>query len=156
MRPLLLSLCASLPLLTLSACGGNPPESGDPTKVKYAPTLGVDLEAMNRSESGLYTQDLEVGTGLEVTPGRTAFVHYSGWLPNGTLFDTSRDDSRYFSFVVGQGRVIKGWDEGVVGMRVGGKRRLVIPSELGYGELGSGPIPPHSVLIFDVELGSVH
>jgi peptidylprolyl isomerase len=154
MRPLLLSLRACLLLLTLSACG-NPSETGDPTKVKYAPALNVDLEAMNRSESGLYTQDLEVGTGEEVVPGRTAFVHYSGWLPNGTLFDTSRDDGRYFSFVVGQGRVIKGWDEGVVGMRVGGKRRLVIPSELGYGEVGAGPIPPHSVLIFDVELGSI-
>jgi FKBP-type peptidyl-prolyl cis-trans isomerase FkpA len=154
MRPLLLSLSACLLLLALSACG-DPSEAGDPTKVKYAPSLGVDLDTMNRSESGLYTQDLQVGTGEEVTPGRTAFVHYSGWLADGSLFDTSRDNDRPFSFEVGAGRVIKGWDEGLVGMKVGGKRRLVIPSELGYGAVGSGPIPPHSVLIFDVELVSL-
>jgi peptidylprolyl isomerase len=154
MRPLPLSVSACLLLLALSACG-DPSESGDPTKVKFAPSLGVDLAAMYRSESGLYMQDLEVGTGEEVTPGRTAFVHYSGWLPDGYLFDTSLDNDRPFSFVVGQGRVIKGWDEGLVGMKVGGKRRLVLPSELGYGEVGSGPIPPHSVLVFTVELLSM-
>ena len=152
MRPLLLSLSACLLLLALSACG-DPSETGDPTKVKYAPSLGVDLAAMNRSESGLYTQDTTVGTGEEVTPGRTAFVHYSGWLADGSLFDTSRDNDRPFSFEVGAGRVIKGWDEGVGSMKVGGKRTLIIPPDIAYGARGRAPvIPPDAVLIFDVEL----
>jgi peptidylprolyl isomerase len=152
MRRLLLFLSACLPLF-LSACGN--PDSGDPTKVQYAPALGVDLNAMNRSDSGLYTQDLQPGTGEEATAGRTLIVHYSGWLPDGTLFDTSRNGSRAFSFVLGAGNVIKGWDEGLVGMRVGGQRRLVIPSSLGYGSTPNGSIPPYSVLIFDVELISL-
>ncbi len=152
MRRLFLFLSACLPLF-LSACGN--PDSGDPTKVQYSPTLGVDLNAMTRSDSGLFTQDLTVGTGEEATAGRTAIVHYSGWLPDGSLFDTSRDNSRAFSFLLGAGNVIKGWDEGVVGMKVGGQRRLVIPSQLGYGKRGSGSIPPDSVLIFDVELVSL-
>ncbi|WP_257461742.1 FKBP-type peptidyl-prolyl cis-trans isomerase [Archangium lipolyticum] len=150
MRRPLPSLSACLLAFTLSACG--PSESGDPTKVQYAPALGVDLAAMNRSDTGLYTQDLVEGTGAVASSGRTAVVHYSGWLPDGTLFDTSRDTGQTFSFVVGAGRVIRGWDEGVADMRVGGQRRLVIPSPLGYGELSNGPIPPNSVLIFDVEL----
>jgi FKBP-type peptidyl-prolyl cis-trans isomerase FkpA len=152
MRRLLLFLSACLPLL-LSACGN--PDSGDPTKVQYAPALGVDLNAMTRSDSGLYTQDLEPGTGEVATSGRTLIVHYSGWLPDGTLFDTSRDNSRAFSFVLGAGNVIKGWDEGLAGMKVGGQRRLVLPSHLGYGKAGNGSIPPDSVLIFDVELLSL-
>jgi FKBP-type peptidyl-prolyl cis-trans isomerase FkpA len=143
----LLSLCL---LLTVAACGS---ESGDPAQVTYAPALGVDLTAMNRSESGLYTQDLVVGTGIEATNGRLLEMDYSGWLPDGTLFDTSTRAGRTpITFTLGQGRLIRGWEEGVVGMRVGGKRRLILPSELGYGESGSGIIPPNSVLIFDVEL----
>jgi peptidylprolyl isomerase len=141
----LLSLCL---LLTVAACGS---ESGDPAKVTYAPELGVDLTAMNRSESGLYTQDQVVGTGIEATNGRLLQVNYSGWLPDGTLFDTSLGRSP-FSFTLGQGRVIRGWDEGLVGMKVGGKRRLILPSDLAYGEQGNYGIPPNSVLIFDVEL----
>ncbi len=147
-RRLLPLLSACLLLLTASACGS---ESGDPTKVKYNPALGVNLEAMNRSPTGLYTQDLVVGTGAAASSGRTAIVHYSGWLPNGTLFGTSRN-GQPFSFVVGQGIVIRGWDEGVSDMRVGGQRRLVIPSLLGYGDTERGAIPANSVLIFDVEL----
>jgi FKBP-type peptidyl-prolyl cis-trans isomerase FkpA len=153
MRRLLPFLSACVLLLVASACGDS--SSGDPTKVQYAPALGVDLNAMNRSASGLYTQDLVVGTGTEATNGRTVSVHYSGWLPNGTLFDTSRGEDRAFSFVLGQGRVIQGWDEGLVGMKAGGQRRLVIPSSLGYGEQAVGSIPANSVLVFDVELLSV-
>lgn len=148
LRPLSTAL-----LMLAAACGSA--SSGDPTKVTYAPELEVDLAAMNRSDSGLYTQDLVVGTGAEALPGNTVSVHYSGWLPEGTLFDTSRDDLRPFAFTLGQGQVIQGWDEGVAGMKVGGQRRLVIPSELGYGSRGVGPIPPDSVLIFDVELLAV-
>lgn len=152
MNRLLLIFSASLLLLT-SACG----DTGDPTKVKYAASLGVDLNAMNRSDSGLYTQDLVVGTGTEATTGRVVTVHYTGWFPDGSMFDTSRDTpEKPFSFTLGKGYVIEGWDEGVVGMKVGGQRRLVIPSELGYGEAGIPPaIPGNSVLVFDVELISV-
>ncbi|MFL5354135.1 FKBP-type peptidyl-prolyl cis-trans isomerase [Archangium sp.] len=153
MKRLPLLLCTSLLLLT-SACGSSS-SSGDPTQVTYAESLGVDLNAMDRSDSGLYTQDLVVGTGAEATPGRKLQMHYSGWLPNGMLFDTSRTTGQTFSFTLGQGEVIQGWDEGVAGMRVGGQRRLVIPSELGYGDRDLGTIPPNSVLIFDVELISV-
>lgn len=143
----LLSLCL---LLAATACGSS---SGDPAEVTYAPELGVDLGAMNRSASGLYTQDLAVGTGAEALAGRRLQVNYSGWLPNGTLFDTSLREGRTpFVFTLGRQEVIAGWDEGIVGMKVGGKRRLVLPSALGYGAQGTGGIPPNSVLIFDVEL----
>ncbi|WNG42908.1 FKBP-type peptidyl-prolyl cis-trans isomerase [Archangium minus] len=153
MNRLLLLVSTSLLLLT-SACGT---DTGDPTKVKYAASLGVDLNAMNRSTSGLYTQDLVVGTGTEATNGRIVYVHYTGWLPDGSRFDTSRDTpDKPIDFTLGKGTVIDGWEEGVVGMKVGGQRRLVIPSELGYGEAGyPGVIPGNSVLVFDVELVSV-
>lgn len=138
-------------LLVLSACG----EAGDPAKVQYNPSLGVDLGAMKRSDSGLYTQDLQVGTGAEATAGHQVSVHYTGWLPDGTQFDTSRD-GRAFWFHLGAGEVIAGWDEGVAGMKVGGQRRLVIPSKLGYGSEGAPPvIPGDAVLVFDVELIAV-
>jgi peptidylprolyl isomerase len=147
----LLLLSAGL-LLVLSACGT--PDSGDPAKVKFAPSLGVDLGAMDRSPSGLYTQDQVVGTGAEAAIGRYLEVHYTGWLPDGTLFDTSWDtnDPLEITRLGVTPRLIQGWEEGLVGMKVGGKRRLVIPSELGYGETGTYGIPPHSVLVFDVEL----
>lgn len=142
----LFSLC-----LLLAACN---PASGDPADVTYAPVLGVDLDAMNRSTSGLYTLDQQVGTGLEAVAGRRVEVHYSGWFPDGTLFDTSQGGEP-FLFTLGQGRVIQGWEEGIVGMKVGGKRRLILPSDLAYGDRGAGGIPPRSVLGFDVELMSV-
>ncbi|MCP3137940.1 FKBP-type peptidyl-prolyl cis-trans isomerase [Pyxidicoccus xibeiensis] len=149
-----LLLCALLlPLLGCGDDAGNP-DSGDPTKVTYAEALGVDLSAMTRLPSGLYIQDLgDPGTGAVAQPNRRVQVHYTGWLPSGTQFDSSRDEAP-LSFTLGVGAVIKGWDEGIEGMKVGGSRRLVIPSELGYGERGGGGgvIPPHSVLIFDTEL----
>jgi FKBP-type peptidyl-prolyl cis-trans isomerase FkpA len=149
--PYLLSACATL--LLLSACGEEqPPASGDPTQVSYVPSLGVDLASMNRSSTGLYTQDKVVGTGVEATTGLRATVHYTGWLPNGSKFDSSRDRGSTFEFQIGAGRVIAGWDEGVAGMREGGRRLLVIPASLGYGSRPVGGIPPNSVLVFDVEL----
>ncbi|HEX5745819.1 MAG TPA: FKBP-type peptidyl-prolyl cis-trans isomerase [Archangium sp.] len=151
----LLPLLSACLLLALSACDdGAVPDSGDPAKVTFASELGVDLAAMNRGESGLYTQDLAVGTGtVEPSAGRYLEVHYTGWLPNGTRFDTSRDSNQPLAFTFGRDRLIAGFEEGLLGMKTGGKRRLVIPSTLGYGAYGSPPaIPPHSVLIFDVEL----
>lgn len=97
--------------------------------------------------------DLTVGNGAEAVVGKTVDVHYTGWLTDGTKFDSSHDRPGNFSFPLGGGRVIKGWDQGVVGMRVGGKRKLVIPSHLGYGERGAGGlIPPGATLVFEVEL----
>lgn len=144
----LLSLCL---LLALAACAD--PSSGDPSRVTYASSLGVDLGAMTRSTSGLYTQDLTVGSGTEARTGSYVQVHYSGWLPDGSLFDSSLAAGRTpFIFKLGAGEVIAGWDEGVLGMKMGGKRRLVLPASLGYGDQGNARIPPYSVLIFDVEL----
>jgi FKBP-type peptidyl-prolyl cis-trans isomerase FkpA len=103
-----------------------------------------------------YTDDV-VGTGAEATTGKTAVVHYTGWLMDGTKFDSSVDRDQPFSFPLGAGQVIKGWDEGVVGMKVGGKRTLIIPPALGYGARGAGNvIPPNATLKFDVQLLDVH
>jgi peptidylprolyl isomerase len=143
-------------LVLLLGCGGDSTSfSGDPTQVTYAPELNVDLNAMERRPSGLYVQDLQVGTGTEATRGRSVTVHYTGWLPNGSKFDSSRDRAKAFSFTLGRGDVIAGWDEGLLGMKVGGQRKLVIPSNLGYGSQARGSIPANSVLVFDVELISV-
>ncbi len=103
--------------------------------------------------SGLTYVDQVVGTGEVAVAGKTVNVHYTGWLENGKKFDSSVDRGQPFSFPLGAGRVIKGWDEGVQGMKVGGKRKLTIPSNLGYGPQGAGGvIPPNATLIFDVEL----
>ena len=108
--------------------------------------------------SGLEIDDVEIGTGAEAKAGVTVTVHYTGWLQNadgsaGTKFDSSKDRNEPFRFPLGGGRVIRGWDEGVQGMKIGGKRRLVIPAALGYGARGAGGvIPPNATLIFDVEL----
>ena len=106
----------------------------------------------NKSETGLKYIDEVVGTGASPSPGRTVVVHYTGLLENGTKFDSSLDRGRPFEFPIGMGRVIRGWDEGVMTMKVGGKRKLIIPPALGYGARDMGKIPPNSTLIFEVEL----
>ena len=104
--------------------------------------------------SQLISEDIEVGTGEEAKSGQHVTVHYTGWLlDNGAKFDSSKDRNQPFSFPLGAGHVIKGWDQGVAGMRIGGKRKLTIPSSLGYGARGAGGvIPPNATLVFEVEL----
>ncbi len=101
----------------------------------------------------LQVEDIKVGDGAVAEPGKKVVVHYTGWLTNGKKFDSSKDRGQPFSFTLGVGQVIKGWDEGVKGMRVGGVRKLTIPPEMGYGSRGAGGvIPPNATLIFEVEL----
>ena len=110
-------------------------------------------EVMVRTSSGLQYADLVVGNGREAHAGEMATVHYTGTLVDGTKFDSLKDRNKPFSFRLGAGHVIKGWDEGVEGMKIGGNRKLVIPPELGYGARGAGStIPPNATLIFEVEL----
>lgn len=110
-------------------------------------------EAMETTATGLQYVDLVVGSGREAHAGETAIVHYTGKLTDGTQFDSSKDHNKPFSFRLGAGQVIKGWDEGVEGMKIGGVRKLVIPSHLGYGSRGAGSaIPPNATLVFEVEL----
>ncbi|MEW6245698.1 MAG: FKBP-type peptidyl-prolyl cis-trans isomerase [Nitrospirota bacterium] len=119
-----------------------------PTPAAGAEEVGEEVT----TESGLKYVDLVVGTGRPAELGDTATVHYTGWLENGKQFDSSRDRNEPFSFRVGAGRVIKGWDEGVQGMKVGGKRKLIVPPDLGYGACGAGHvIPPNATLTFEVE-----
>jgi FKBP-type peptidyl-prolyl cis-trans isomerase len=110
-----------------------------------------------KTDSGLQYWDIAVGTGKVAKEGDGVRVHYTGWLTTGKKFDSSVDAGRPFTFVLGNGEVIKGWDEGVAGMKVGGKRQLHIPPDLGYGDSGTpdGTIPPNSTLIFDVQLLSI-
>lgn len=143
---LLLAACVEPPKAT-------PAVSGQPTELTYAPSLHVALDSSELRPSGLYVRDLTVGTGALCDSMATAEVHYTGWLANGEKFDSSRDRNETFRFTVGIGQVIGGWDEGVRGMRVGGKRQLVVPPKLGYGDVGAAPaIPRMATLVFEVEL----
>lgn len=116
-------------------------------------TMTENSENVVTTPSGLKYVDLKEGEGAEPTTGQTVVVHYTGTLEDGTKFDSSRDRGSPFQFKIGVGQVIKGWDEGVGSMKVGGRRQLIIPPELGYGSRGAGGvIPPNATLIFDVEL----
>lgn len=125
------------------------------TQVRVPPTSAPTKVSGDgvKTESGLQYFDIKVGVGPEAKSGDKVKVHYTGWLTNGKKFDSSVDAHRPYSFTLGEGNVIKGWDEGVAGMKVGGKRQLRIPPELAYGDQGfKNIIPPKATLIFDVEL----
>ena len=151
-RALFVPMIAAASLLT--ACGGEstaPTTPSNPALETFNSALGVNIATMTKRTDNLYIQDLVVGTGATANTGQTIRVTYSGWLVNGSSFD-SNVGGPAFSFRLGLGQVIGGWDQGVVGMKVGGKRKLVIGSELGYGSRGSGSIPANATLVFDVEV----
>jgi len=129
---------SALILLTLAACGG-----------------GGDSATAPSGGGALVSEDLVVGTGATAAVGDTVTVNYVGTLTNGTKFDSSYDAGKPFSFRIGAGTVIAGWEQGVPGMKVGGKRRLTIPPSLAYGSTARGPIPANSTLLFDVDLVSI-
>jgi FKBP-type peptidyl-prolyl cis-trans isomerase len=131
----------------------NAPAETASSKEKKLPGAEIGSATIHKTASGLEFADLVVGKGSTPERGERVVVHYTGWLTDGTKFDSSVDRGTPFEFDLGKGNVIKGWDEGVAGMRIGGKRKLIIPPHLGYGAGGAGPvIPPNATLVFDVEL----
>lgn len=152
------TIAVTVAAMMLGACadkGGDAEtaaQSGATSANATAADIAMPADA-TKTESGLRYAELTPGTGATPAAGQTAVVHYTGWLTDGTKFDSSVDRGEPFEFPLGQGMVIKGWDEGVSTMKVGGKRRLEIPADLGYGANGAGGvIPPDATLIFDVEL----
>ena len=138
-----------------SAGGGAALTTRPMESIPFASTLGVDLARMTKTPAGVYYRDIEVGTGPVLRGREDVLVHYTGWLTNGVKFDSNTVDDRPLTVPLGRGRAIKGWDEGLAGMRVGGRRQLVIPPELGYGSNRAGVIPPDAVLVFDIRVLSV-
>ncbi len=144
-------LTAALPLM-LAACHSDSMTAVPIEQTTFASSLGVNLQASTKTASGLYYRDITVGTGTTLAAGQSVDMRYTGSFANGSVFDSNADASKpVFNFRLGAGQVIKGWDEGLVGMKVGGKRQLVIPPSLGYGANDYGPIPGNSVLVFTVE-----
>jgi FKBP-type peptidyl-prolyl cis-trans isomerase FkpA len=158
LAPALLAVAMALPAAVVAQQEVKPMDANQPpappeTAAAHPGTAAAEPAKEIVTASGLKYQDLQVGQGEEARPGKVVEVHYTGWLENGTKFDSSLDHNQPFSFKLGAGRVIKGWDEGVAGMKVGGKRKLTIPAELGYGRTGAGGIiPPNATLIFEVQL----
>ena len=141
----------SITLSLVTAClGDSIGVSSSPTveETTFSPSLGVDLTKSVRTANGAYVRDIAPGTGALINPGDSITVKYTGWLSDGTQFDTQTS----YATKIGVGHVIPGWDEGVPGMRVGGTRQLLIPPALGYGVYKYGPIPGNSVLVFNVQV----
>ena len=153
------SLFAVLLPLTFAAClNGTEPVTFPNIPIEstnFAPALNVNLAASTKTSTGLYYRDITVGTGAAVATGQQATITYVGQLANGATFDQSNPSNPTFPFVLGAGQVIPGFDQGVLGMKVGGVRQLIIPPELGYGAASNGAIPGNSVLVFSVTLVSI-
>ena len=137
--------------LILGACSENSAPVTIET-VAFAPALGVNLATSTKTPSGLYYRDLTTGAGAVVANGQQLAMRYTGWLADGTRFDGNEAGGAPFVFPLGARAVIDGWDQGIVGMQVGGRRQLIIPPALGYGPSGSGPIPGNAILVFNVEV----
>ena len=134
-----------------AAVAGAPADVSEIGRTTFDPSLKIHLDSMSRRPSGLYVQDLTTGNGAVAARGRSVVVRYTGWLPTGKQFDTGE-----ITVTLGQNKTIRAWEEGLLGMRVGGKRKLVVPPYLAYGNRAQGDlIPPNSVLIFEMEALSV-
>jgi len=141
--------------LLLSSCATGP--AVDLTRIAFAPALGIDLAEMTRTPEGLYYAERVVGTGEEARLNSRVTLHYMGWYPDGSLFESSAAQGGPVDFTIGEGRVIRGWDVGIRGMRAGGRRILVIPPELAYGRRGiRGQVPGNATLVFEVHLVAVN
>lgn len=144
------SLLLGLVTLAVASCGdGTGPDIAHTT---FASALSVDLPTMTQTASGLYYKDLTVGNGALVATGQQVSIHYTGNLPSGTLFDANTAANVPLTFQLGAGQVIRGFDEGVGGMRVGGRRQVIIPPDLGYGSRAVSGIPANSILVFTIEV----
>ena len=145
--------------MVAGACGGSnatgPVPDPDITMTTFAPALGIDLSKMTKTASGLYWRDLTMGTGATVLVGKSIAIYYIGWLADGTQFDARQPGSDLLRFQVGTGAVIAGFDEGVRGMAVGGRRQLIIPPSLGYGSNAKPTIPANSILVFQIDLVAI-
>ncbi len=156
MRITIRPIIAVVTAIALASCTPEAPVGpiADITNVTFAASLGVNLSNMTKTASGLYYQDTPAGTGNTAVSGNRLTVHYTGNLINGSTFDSSVGKAP-FAFTLGGGNVIKGWDEGLAGMKVGGTRKLVIPPALAYGAIANGAIPASSILVFMVQLISI-
>lgn len=156
----LIAIVSILTLLMIVGCGGGEYIPAEPEKpvepfeaARPAGNITYATGDTVTTESGLKYVDVAIGPGLSPERGQTCIMHYTGWLTDGTLFDSSRDRGQTFEFPIGYGRVIRGWEEGIADMQVGGRRMLIVPPNLGYGSQGAPPvIPPNATLIFDVAL----
>jgi FKBP-type peptidyl-prolyl cis-trans isomerase FkpA len=143
--------------LVAVATGCSQSEAPKPEQSTAQPAAAAATQQQGAPVTELKIEDTKVGTGDAAAAGKSVTVHYTGWLTDGTKFDSSKDHGQPFTFQLGAGQVIKGWDQGVVGMKVGGVRKLTIPPGLAYGERGAGGvIPPNATLVFEVELLGVN
>ena len=151
-RTLRAAACAAA--LLVAGCGDSTsPNPPDIEKTTFASSLNIDLATMTKTPDGVYYKNLTVGDGATIAAGQLINARYTGWLADGTKFGTNVGGDP-FPFHFGRGEVIEGWDLGLVGMKVGGKRQLIIPPSLGYGPSSNGPIPGNSILVFEVTVES--